>query len=81
MAAEGVKLGEKYPSGVRLNMTTSPTFVLYSHKKRLAAEDCFIANVLGTHACADIRCRTASHRCFQRSAAERILAGSLSARE
>ncbi|OJH37534.1 hypothetical protein BON30_29275 [Cystobacter ferrugineus] len=29
-------------------------FTLYNHKKRLAADDCFIANVLGTHDCADM---------------------------
>lgn len=90
MAAEGVKMGEKYPAGVRLNMSRDgglvipdyiPTtllvpmvtgrfkallekeagvdieflpFALYNHKKRLAAEDCFIANVIGMHDCANM---------------------------
>ncbi|MBZ4422609.1 imm11 family protein [Myxococcus sp. RHSTA-1-4] len=90
MASKGVRMGNEYPSGVRLNMSVDGglvvpdyipntvllpmvsgrlksllekevgveieflPFALYNHKKRLAAEDCFIANVIGTHDCADM---------------------------
>ncbi|NMO22133.1 hypothetical protein HPC49_36135 [Pyxidicoccus fallax] len=90
-ASEGIRMGDTYPSGVRLQMSNRfrgmvvpdlipntllkhmvsgrlkallekeagveiefLSFALYNHKGRVAAQDCFIANVIGTQDCADM---------------------------